>query len=109
MGIKEEDLPKLFKLFGFLESSKSLNTKGIGLGLHISKRITRMFNGDITCSSVYGKGSNFIFLVALEPELLETDIELSKRIMNPVKKKYQKMKIQKRVADPCEQLETELS
>jgi signal transduction histidine kinase len=39
IGIKQEDLGKLFKLFGFLDSSKELNTKGIGLGLHISKMI----------------------------------------------------------------------
>ena len=36
IGIKEEDQDKLFKLFGFLDSSKELNTKGVGLGLHIS-------------------------------------------------------------------------
>lgn len=35
-GIKNEDKNKLFKLFGFLEDTKDLNPKGIGLGLHIS-------------------------------------------------------------------------
>ena len=39
IGIKKEDQGKLFKLFGFLDSSQELNTKGIGLGLHISKMI----------------------------------------------------------------------
>ena len=36
-GIKNEDKNKLFKLFGFLENTKDLNPKGIGLGLHISQ------------------------------------------------------------------------
>ena len=36
IGIKPEDQPKLFKLFGFLKSSESQNTKGVGLGLFIS-------------------------------------------------------------------------
>jgi signal transduction histidine kinase len=36
IGIKKEDKNKLFKLFGFLDASKELNTKGVGLGLHIS-------------------------------------------------------------------------
>jgi signal transduction histidine kinase len=36
IGIKQEDICKLFKLFGFLDTTKELNTKGIGLGLHIS-------------------------------------------------------------------------
>ena len=39
IGIKKEDINKLFKLFGFLDTTKELNTKGIGLGLHISKKI----------------------------------------------------------------------
>lgn len=38
-GIKKEDQDKLFKLFGFLDTTKEINTKGIGLGLHISKKI----------------------------------------------------------------------
>lgn len=37
IGIKDEDQKKLFKLFGFIDSTKELNTSGIGLGLHISK------------------------------------------------------------------------
>ena len=56
---------KLFQLFGFLESSKHINTKGIGLGLHISKRIVTMFEGNIICRSQLGEGTNFIFIVAL--------------------------------------------
>ena len=39
IGIKKNDLVKLFQLFGFLEITKELNTKGIGLGLHICKMI----------------------------------------------------------------------
>ena len=39
VGIKLNDQKNLFKLFGFLDSTKELNTQGIGLGLHISKLI----------------------------------------------------------------------
>jgi len=35
IGIKKEDQSKLFKLFGYLDTTKELNTQGIGLGLHI--------------------------------------------------------------------------
>ena len=69
IGIKKDDIPKLFKLFGFLDSTKQLNTKGIGLGLHITKKITNMFDGDIACSSNLGQGSNFVFLVALNQNI----------------------------------------
>jgi len=47
VGIKTEDLPKLFRLFGFLTSSQKLNTKGIGLGLFICKKISQVFGGDV--------------------------------------------------------------
>lgn len=48
-----------------MESGKQLNSKGIGLGLHISKKITNMFDGDIICESKYGQGSTFTLIVAL--------------------------------------------
>ena len=51
MGIKEEDKPKLFKLFGYLDENKEYNNKGVGLGLHICKKITNIFEGDIVCQS----------------------------------------------------------
>ena len=39
IGIKEEDKEKLFKLFGFSQSTQAMNTKGIGLGLAICHKI----------------------------------------------------------------------
>jgi signal transduction histidine kinase len=47
IGIKQGELSRLFRLFGYLDSSKAMNTKGIGLGLHISKMISNQFGGDI--------------------------------------------------------------
>ena len=60
-GIKEEDKDKLFKLFGFLEETRSMNTKGIGLGLVIADQIVSQFDGKITFTSKYGVGSRFTF------------------------------------------------
>ena len=39
IGIKVEDLTKLFKFFGYASSSKNINKGGMGLGLTISKMI----------------------------------------------------------------------
>ena len=39
IGIKKENQEKLFKMFGFLEDTKEINTKGIGLGLSICRQI----------------------------------------------------------------------
>ena len=62
--------------------------------MHISKKITKMFNGEIICRSEYGKGSNFIFLVALGlgPNAIMSENATS-RIRNPLKKNYQKIDV----------------
>jgi signal transduction histidine kinase len=40
IGIKKEDIPKLFKLFGKLEQcNNEINTSGVGLGLTISQNL----------------------------------------------------------------------
>lgn len=41
VGIKEEDLSKLFRFFGKLQTSKSINKSGMGLGLNISKLLVQ--------------------------------------------------------------------
>lgn len=52
IGIKESDQKKLFKLFGYVESVRnSLNTQGIGMGLHISKSIVQQFGGQVNVKS----------------------------------------------------------
>ena len=66
IGIKEEDLEKLFNLFGSLKASKELNPTGIGLGLHICKMIVQQFGGEIVCHSKIGEGTSFIFTIALD-------------------------------------------
>ena len=66
MGIKLEDQKKLFKLYGFLETSKEVNSEGIGLGLYISKKITNKFGGNIDVKSKPGEGSTFTFSFMLD-------------------------------------------
>ena len=61
MGIKPEDLDKLFTSFTRLEQKKNANIEGSGLGLSITKRLVTMMGGTIDVDSTYGKGSEFIF------------------------------------------------
>ena len=56
-GIKEVDLPKLFQLYGFIKETREINTRGIGLGLHICRKIVRQLGGEIVCESTWGVGS----------------------------------------------------
>ena len=61
-------MDKLFKLFGFLDATKEVNTKGVGLGLYICKKIVNEFGGDVICTSKWGVGTLFSFVVSLEPK-----------------------------------------
>jgi len=69
MGIKRKDKSKLFKLFGFVQSTEDVNTRGIGLGLVISKKIVERFDGEIGFKSKWNKGSTFGFRIQLDNEL----------------------------------------
>ncbi len=59
LGIKNEDINKLFSPFEQLDLRKNKNIIGTGLGLAITKHICDAMNGRITVDSVYGKGSTF--------------------------------------------------
>mmetsp|Transcript_7742 Transcript_7742/g.12003 ORF Transcript_7742/g.12003 Transcript_7742/m.12003 type:complete len:181 (-) Transcript_7742:304-846(-) len=59
VGIKVADQMKLFKLFGRVESTHKINTKGVGLGLSICKMIVEEFSGSVAVHSKKGRGSIF--------------------------------------------------
>ncbi len=59
IGIKNEDLGKLFGSFQRLEEDKNRNIEGTGLGLNITMRLVKMMDGSIGVSSEYGKGTTF--------------------------------------------------
>lgn len=64
IGIKEEDLPKLFNSFVRLELPEDMQVKGTGLGLYLVKKIvTEILGGEVVVTSVYGQGSNFSLTV----------------------------------------------
>ena len=63
VGIKEEDIPKLFAEFEQLERAEERQAGGTGLGLAISKRIIERHDGRIWASSEHGKGSTFTFFL----------------------------------------------
>ena len=63
IGIKDEDLGKLFEAFQQLDSKRNRNIEGTGLGLTIAERIVTLMGGEIKVESEYGKGSIFSFWV----------------------------------------------
>ena len=63
VGIRKEDLSKLFDSFKRLEQNKNRNIEGTGLGLNIAKQLVELMNGTIEVESEYGKGSTFRVLI----------------------------------------------
>ncbi len=61
IGIKKEDLYRIFEKFEQISSEESGKTEGAGLGLAICKQIVEQLGGRIWVESKYGKGSKFIF------------------------------------------------
>ena len=63
IGIKKEDIGKLFQSFQQVDSKRNRNIEGTGLGLAISKRLLTLMNGKIWLESEYEKGSKFSFVL----------------------------------------------
>ncbi len=63
IGIKSEDMDKLFQPFVRLESAYNKKYKGAGLGLSLSKSMIEMHGGNIWAESEFGKGSSFTFRI----------------------------------------------
>ena len=63
IGIKPEDLPKLFGKFQRVDLVKNSTVEGTGLGLSITKNLLAMMNGDIKVESEYGEGSTFTITI----------------------------------------------
>ena len=59
IGIRQENLNKLFNKFERLDLKDNITIEGTGLGLAITKKLVDMMNGKIVVQSVFGKGSKF--------------------------------------------------
>jgi signal transduction histidine kinase len=65
IGIKSEDMGKLFQTFQQIETGLALHNEGTGLGLSISRRLVELLGGEISAESEWGKGSTFSFTLPL--------------------------------------------
>lgn len=61
IGIKEEDIDRIFHKFEQLDQGLSRKYEGSGLGLHITKHLVELHGGKIIVESTYGEGSTFTF------------------------------------------------
>ena len=63
IGIKEEDMEKLFSKFDRIEEKRNRKIEGTGLGMSITKSLLEMMGAELKVESEYGKGSTFYFLL----------------------------------------------
>ncbi len=84
IGIKEEDMDKLFESFERLEKDKNHHIEGTGLGVAITTKLLKLMGSELKVESKYGEGSVFSFelwqkvinekpLGEYSPEMLDED------------------------------------
>ncbi|MGN0620346.1 MAG: PocR ligand-binding domain-containing protein [Porcipelethomonas sp.] len=104
MGIKQEDLNKIFHSFQQVDSKRNRNIEGTGLGLAISQQLLRLMNGKISVESEYGKGTIFSFelpqkIINGAPSASKPDRDITAAVF--INNKYVKQQVIKDVGRLC--------
>jgi len=94
IGIKEENLDKLFNVDAKYTSEGTKGEKGSGLGLSLVKEIIDKHGGEIKVKSTYGKGTEFLFTLPIASDNIlfvdnnKTDSFLYSKILNNITPEY---------------------
>lgn len=83
MGIKAEEIDKLFAKFERLDAERNTTTEGTGLGLAITKKLVELMGGNINVKSQYGVGSIFVVHLPQKISRMSPPIE-EIRLLNTV-------------------------
>lgn len=84
IGIKKEDLTKLFAEFERIEEKRNRNVEGTGLGMSIATQLLSLMDSHLQVESVYGEGSRFYFSVEQEIVDKEPIGDIKERIREQV-------------------------
>jgi signal transduction histidine kinase/FixJ family two-component response regulator len=63
IGIKPQDIDRLFSEYSQLDTKANRTVEGTGLGLSITKKLIDLMGGSIVVDSVYGEGSTFTIVL----------------------------------------------
>jgi PAS domain S-box-containing protein len=94
VGIKEEDIPKLFNVDSKFTSEGTAGEKGSGLGLSLVKEIIEKHGGTIWVESKFGQGSDFKFTLPIASSNIlivddsKTDRLLYSKILKNISPEY---------------------
>ena len=61
IGIKKEDMEKLFESYERLDVERNRNIEGTGLGISVTTKLLSLMNSELKVESTYGEGSTFWF------------------------------------------------
>lgn len=84
IGMKRQNLSKLFISFNQVDTHYNHSQEGTGLGLAISKSLCELMNGEISVESEYGVGSTFTVT-------LMQDLQNEEKLLKPIKQKHVKL------------------
>lgn len=71
IGIRKEDMERLFEAFSRIEEQRNRNIEGTGLGMSITTQLLERMGSRLQVDSVYGKGSKFYF--SLEQKIMNAE------------------------------------
>ncbi|MEI6206383.1 MAG: PAS domain S-box protein [Desulfuromonadales bacterium] len=69
IGIRVEDVPRLFLPFQQLETVNTKKYRGTGIGLLLAKKLVELHGGRIWVESEFGKGSTFSFAIPMRQKI----------------------------------------
>ena len=85
IGIKQENINKLFNRFERIDVKDNITIEGTGLGLAITKKLLDLMGGKIVVQSVYGQGSKFT--ISIDQRIVsKPTIDLDKTQVIPIQK-----------------------
>ncbi len=91
IGLTHEQQNNIFKAFAQADGTTTRQYGGTGLGLAISKELVELMDGRIWCESELGRGSRFIFEIALEQGCEIVEIEDNKAYVRHLKQTMTKL------------------
>jgi PAS domain S-box-containing protein len=98
IGIRTEDMEKLFIDYNQLDTRANSENEKIGLGLSITKKFVELMGGEISVESEYGKGSTFRVRIR---QGFVTDTPIGKEIIEDLRSfRYSDTKVQKKLVRP---------
>jgi signal transduction histidine kinase len=77
IGIKAEDLGRIFEEFQQADEAFTLRKPGAGLGLPISRKFVELHGGELWVDSEVGRGSTFCFTLPITPPPVVEEQSLS--------------------------------